>query len=132
MMDIRKKYIYFTVCSLSVVYAVIITFAFVDKKDVKNEVTSVTCDGQRCTDCCRDSYIVRLQHRLLTQKTVTYECALRLLQLQSHESGSHVQSDHETEAEEKLEFHEFLLKELLASGDDEKREYLCYRHTTSP
>lgn len=121
MMDIRKKHIYFTVCSLSVVYAVIITFAFVGKKDATNEVTSVTCD-HKCTDCCRDSRIVRLQQRLLTQKSITYECALRLLKLQSPESDAHFGSDLENEAEEKLVFHEYLLQQLLANGNDEKRK----------
>lgn len=124
MMDIRKKHVYFTVCTISTLSAILISLALVLEK-VENGHLQTLVDKQNCIICSLVSRVERLKDRVLKQESAGNECVHRLLEMRALKEEQEDDSDHNSsEVDEKNFFHEYLMKELFANYDDEHREYL--------
>lgn len=114
-MDIRKKHIFFGVCTILAIYAVVLTFVLVRKLFVNNEqdhcIPCFTCNVLSQND--------KLHRQLVAQQKLTLDCAQKYLR-HHHWEGKRDQVEYGLEAdapdeqEEKIDFHEFLVQEIFA------------------
>ena len=132
-MDIRKKHVYFMVCSILMLYSMIVSLALLlgkeTPKEEKNELTTVSCDCQSVV-CQQQSEIVDLQKQLLLWKRLANECRDHVMRKESdekHAREAQAGSWETMEHEEKMGFHEFLIKDLFenkGNGEQRKQSHL--------
>lgn len=119
-MDIRRKHVYFMVCSFLLIYAMITSFALLGEKLGRDEIGAGVC-GSRCSVCGLTATIVQHQKIIQLQQKMLWECSHYLTKQWGNRD---LTPDEERDHEEEMGFHEYLIKEILGgnTGTDERKQ----------